>query len=574
MTFNAFSKLSDSAFDKIGYYNPQLLREWQGRLRWRNLLLVGLLSFVVQAALVLQRLIKIPTKRWEYQTYCVKASQDGSCLLGTNEQVSIDWAFLWADVFHDLSFVLVWGLIVGGVYLLAADLAKESRRGTLNFLRMSPQPGRRVLVGKLLGVPILLYLGAGMMVPMHLATGLMASYPLSRIVTFYGLLGAITFFFYAVALWFALMAKGLQGFQTWLIAGLSCALLLLGWNFEHLSLSTDWFHFFNPLYHLADWQVQGAGVQTVWPFYHGEYLRGFRNVTWFLLPIGQYTYGFLAFSMVNASVLGLWFWTVLERKFQMPTNTILSKRQSYGLTLWLSLIVMGFELQDFPGSGDNWGYLLSMLIWSVLLLFLLLPSKQLLMDWTRYRHQPFQLSKRSYRKRSLLSDLATHDGSPFVFAFAMNFGVMAGVLLLGMAISELTAQGVSFETTFVSWLLISASLITCALIVQLIALSNMLHWRWVAFGGAIAMIAGLPILIAMMGFDTYGGSPLGYFWLLTVFPQVAMADASLGVIMLTMTFHIALISSFSLLLICRCKVLGQSEWQALTATKSSQLQTR
>ncbi|RQH23304.1 hypothetical protein D5R40_27115 [Okeania hirsuta] len=49
-------------------------------------------------------------------------------------------------------------ILIGGVYMLVADLAKEKRLGTLNFIRLSPQSIQKILLGKLLGVPILIYL--------------------------------------------------------------------------------------------------------------------------------------------------------------------------------------------------------------------------------------------------------------------------------------------------------------------------------------------------------------------------------------------------------------------------------
>ena len=48
-------------------------------------------------------------------------------------------------------------LLVMGTYLLIADLSREERRGTLNFIRMSPESAKNILLGKLLGVPILVY---------------------------------------------------------------------------------------------------------------------------------------------------------------------------------------------------------------------------------------------------------------------------------------------------------------------------------------------------------------------------------------------------------------------------------
>ena len=566
-TNKLFSKLSELTFEQVGRLNPQLLREWQGRLRWRNLIITGLLSFVIQSVLFFQRYTQLPVAYQGSHGYCLTTLENGKCLTNANNQPIINWPFLWADIFHDLSLVLVWGLIVGGVYLLAADLAKETRRGTLNFLRMSPQPGRQILIGKLLGVPILLYLGVGMLLPLHIAMGLMGSYPLSRLLTFYGLLAAVSFCFYAAALWFALMAKGLQGFQTWLIAGLSAGLLFMGWDLQHLGFSADWFHFFNPLHFLANWEVQGLGDKTTWPFL-GQHLNGFRSLSWFIFPAGE-ALGFFVFSMLNALGLGLCFWAVLERKYQMPTSTLISKPQSYGITLWLSLIVAGLDLQNTQYSNMAWTYSFSMLFWSVLLLFLLLPSKQQLLDWTRYRHQQVRSSSaRVFSWRSLWqhlpgADFLYHDGSPAVIAFAVNLGIIGGVFLMGHHLMGLGGDNSDYSPGTLDWAIISALLITCYLLVQWIALSNLLHWRWLAFGTVAAIVVGAPIVLMMLGINQYS-APGSFLWLATAFPHSVMDDGvGLGSLSAAIALHTALIASLSWVLSRRCQVLGQSEWKAL-----------
>ncbi|MEO0769069.1 MAG: hypothetical protein AAFY72_06490 [Cyanobacteria bacterium J06649_4] len=491
---------------------------------------------------------------------------------------------VWGDTFRDLTFVLAWGLVVAGVYLLAADLSKETRKGTLNFLRMSPLSGRQILLGKLLGVPILLYLGVGAMLPLHLAMGLMSQYSVGVLLLFYSWLGAIALCFYTASLWVALLAKGLQGLQTWLMALLSFSFLWAGIMVEHTHLAVDWFYLFNPINSLADWTIVGSGGNTHLLFGQRGDFHGFSDLGWFFVPMGGDRFWIWAFAMANAAMLGTWFWVVLERKFLTPANTALGKQQSYGLTVCLAVLMLGFNLQSPAGvsrywntSEALWSYFITMLIWSVVLLFLLLPSKQMLLDWTRYRHQqPHPLnrnhtksenlnSERSNRKRNsrhgLLTDLLYHDGSPFVFSYAVNMGIIAGVLLLGILFGN-SAGTFSALNTFLSWLFCSMVFVVCALVVQWIVLSNLLHWPWVAFGSVAAIVAGWPIVLLMLGLDTYEGNPL---WLMTAFPFSVMWKVDSLEILGVLAAQITLISSLSALLGRRCQVLGESEWKALMA---------
>lgn len=571
------AKLLEPVADRIGHYNPQLLREWQGRLRWRNLIIVGILSVAVQGLLLLQRLAQLPmgknSQGQYYSQYCVHTEEyDSLCKLGANGLPTIEWTVLWADVFRDLSMAMVWVLIVGGVYILAADLSKENRRGTLNFLRMSPLPGRSILIGKVIGVPVLLYLGIGAMLPLHIAMGLMGSYLPTYLLAFYVLLVAIALCFYAATLWFTLLTKGLQGFQTWLIAGLSLGILLPAQFMNRSNSFLDWAHYLNPLHIFASWPVQRVGKEVAWPFNQGLSSGEFRYLGWFYLPMGNHNYWFLGFAIASALILGLWFWVLLERKFQAPANTAIGKRQSYGLTLYLSLMIMGLSLQELPDKDapwktDLWGYLVAMTILGVVLMFLLLPSKQRLLDWARYRHhQPS-------RKYSLIADLLCHDGSPLTLALAVNLGLITVTLLLGIGLHHAIFPLQDETDLFVGWILISALLVICSLVVQWIALSDLLHWRWVAFGTVAAILLGWPAVLGMTGVDQYGGA-LTYLWLTTLFSAGVVSGVNAGEMGIAIATYMSLISILSFLLSRRCQILGQSEWKMLMDGRSRRPQSQ
>ena len=573
------TKLSEIALDEIGNRNPQLMREWQGRLRWRNLLLTLGLSFTVQALLLLQRFSQSPDVKSHRTRYCFQVSKDNVCQLGANGFPVMDWPVVWADAFRDLSYAMVWVLIIVGVYLLAADIFKETRRGTLNFLRMSPLSGRRILLGKLLGVPVLLYVGIGACLPLHVATGLMGSYPLGHLLMFYGLLGAIALCLYTGALWFTLLTKGLQGFQTWLISGLSACVLFLGWLPRQEGSAMDWFRLFNPLHILADWQIERATQPSMWPFGQGESLNGFRDLGWFFLPVGSHVSGYLVLALANALVLGIWSWVLLERKFQTPVKTALGKQQSYVLTLCFSLIFMGFNLQESL-TAKHWdqyslneyleSYIVAMLFYCVALIFLLLPAKQVLLDWARYRHQRPQSKahKTSRQHHGFLSDWRLRDDSPSVLAFAINLGIVAGILLLGLTIMAFGNQVNSAIVPVLEWGVCCAVLLTCAFVVQLISLSNLLHWRWLAFGAVAAITLGWPLALEMSGIShTYG--IFQFLWLTTLFPRSLTASISWAGLGGAILIHLTLITSLSLFLGRRCQRLGESEWKALMNARAT-----
>ena len=71
-----------------------------------------------------------------------------------------------------------------------------------------PNSTLSILTGKLLGVPILIYLVAAVAVPFHLWAGLVANIALGEILSFYGVLAASCIFFYSAALLYVVSVLG------------------------------------------------------------------------------------------------------------------------------------------------------------------------------------------------------------------------------------------------------------------------------------------------------------------------------------------------------------------------------
>lgn len=586
-----FSNLLTFGLSTVGSYNPQLMRELQGKLRWRNLLFTSLLSFAVQGFLLLRPLTDLPFRGFsrDFQgPYCLELAKGEACARDSFGQYLVDWPLVWADVFRSLSYVLVWALVVVGVYLLAADLNKEARRSTLNFLRMSPLSGSRLLFGKLVGVPILLYLGLALMLPTHVLAGLSSGCSWLRLVGFYGLLGAIAFCFYSAAMWFSLLANGLYGLQTWLISAVSGGLLLLSIVDEHYDFATDWFHLLNPISLMAYVDVQSLGWQTPKLFDLGRHILSFDQFGWFFLWLGGHGIGFWCFAMANAGLLGWWFWQALLRKFQSPTLTSLSKVQSYGLTLHLAVLMMGFEFQRLPKresgvisagyTGDDFfGYLITMGLWIVLLLFLLIPAKQSVLDWARYH---YRLRGRSSQRGGRLSDgrrvrhdwrrwwnasYLKHEGGPYPLAIGVNLAIMTSVLLIGFAVKFWVVRSYDPAVSvrlyaFGCWLFGVALYLLCAFLLQFIALSNFHHWRWLAIGTVGTVLFGWPIVLLTLGVGHYNQS-WSFIWMTTMFPAIETLN---GFEMLTsFVFHMSVLVGLHWGLKRRIQFLGQSEWKAL-----------
>jgi ABC-type transport system involved in multi-copper enzyme maturation permease subunit len=73
--------------------------------------------------------------------------------------------------------------------MLVTDIGNEAEKGTLNFLRLSPRSSANILIGKLLGVPILSYLTILLLLPLHLLSAVLSITPLSFLLSTYFALG-------------------------------------------------------------------------------------------------------------------------------------------------------------------------------------------------------------------------------------------------------------------------------------------------------------------------------------------------------------------------------------------------
>jgi ABC-type transport system involved in multi-copper enzyme maturation permease subunit len=150
----------------LGDWNPQLLRELKGRLKLRNVLIVVAIALLGQVLLLMSLAAQLPVNRGRgdvYSKYCTEGIPFGDykCVLDNLGDFVINWPMWWLDVFVWLSMIGFFAVLAIGTYMLIGDLSREEHRGTLNFIRLSPQSTIEIFTGKLLGVPVLLYLLVG-----------------------------------------------------------------------------------------------------------------------------------------------------------------------------------------------------------------------------------------------------------------------------------------------------------------------------------------------------------------------------------------------------------------------------
>jgi ABC-type transport system involved in multi-copper enzyme maturation permease subunit len=349
--------------NQLGELNPQLFREIKGRLKPRNILIAVTLSLLGQLLVLMSFAAQLPNtdlvanaaKNPINNRYCAglrpQTYSTPLCNLDSFGSVEINWQLWWQDVFMGLSIVGMVALLIVGTYMLISDLSKEEQRGTLNFLRLTPQSSQSILIGKMLGVPILLYLMGFLAFPLHLAAAAGGEISFGLILGFYALIGASCLFFYSVALLFGLIGTWLGGFQAWLGGG---TILIFMWIMTMASAGSrlatqtpaDWIILFNP----SAWLTYLTGTNSIngYPNYESQ---GLTLLTVWGLPVGASALSMLGVMLLNFAIWTYWAWVGLKRCFHNPKTTLFGKQQSYWLTACFQVVLLGFA---FNPKVEQW----------------------------------------------------------------------------------------------------------------------------------------------------------------------------------------------------------------------------
>jgi hypothetical protein len=543
----------DKLIDRVGDSNPQIFRELKERLTLRNI------GIAVAAALVIQLFIlvyfngQIPIPAYEnypipkklieiHSKYCDFAIgnnyryEDQICKLNGAGDFTINWQKWWSDVFICSSWILPLGLILGSVYMLVADLVQEEKRGTLNFIRLSPQSARKIFIGKILGVPSLVYLTTALMLPLHLCAGFNSGASIGLLAAWYVSIGSLWFLLSSAAILYVLLG-GIQAILTVIAVAYPVCIPLLGIN-----------AFASGVINKEEWLT----------------IRGHENITWFGIPVFGSAVGMYAFVTACCFVASYWVWEALERRYLNPTATTISKTQSYQINLCLQIFIAGLVIPLIPRShyyqeSMTSGLAVMDFVALALLIPMLLPSKQALQDWSRYRRERATDKQRKFWQRELVRDLLFNDKSPTLLAIAINVG-MAMVLWIPMSIT--LAHGVRF----IAGGCLAASLILIYAAIAHLGLFLKVKKRnlWIA-----AILAGailLPLVGAFVLSPNHAPTGLAAILLLfSPFAPIGILHLAGGSILATFAAQLVLLGALTRQLQRKLQISGQSQSKELLA---------
>ena len=527
MAFDQFYTFSD--------WNPQVFRELKGRLKQRHVILTIVGSLTAQLLVLLYFWSVLPTAKLpdvishskQYNPYCTGTGSFRyfKCLYDISGNPLTNWQNWWSDLFQTLSWTLPCVLLIAGVYMLIGDLGKEERRGTLNFIRLSPQTSQSILLGKLLGVPAIPYLAVMLALPLQLLAANGASVSIANILSIYLLTTAACAFFYCAALLYALMG----GFQGWVGA---------------VAMAMGYTSFFQVWLASSTWRLR-----------------------WFHLPIGHYFDFGLILALLTLGTGTYWLWQADNRRFRNPDVTLLSKSQSYRMTFCLEVWLLGFVFRDLSEYDRPFEDLILLgffnLLWFMVLMAALTPPRQLLLDWARYRRERVASAKQFW-SRSLIKDLLWGEKSPALMAIALN-------LLIALAVVTPWLSGWA-DTKAQLHALVSLSLgmtltLICAAIAQLMMfMKSPKRAVWAA--GMVAAVLVLPPIV----FGTLQLSPYKapFVWLFSIGAFSAVQSGVSAIAAFTALLgQLGILSVLTLRLTHQVRRAGASETKALLAASRS-----
>ncbi len=227
------------------------------------------------------------------------------------------------------------------------------------------------------------------------------------------------------------------------------------------------------------------------------------------------------FTWGNLAIVAALLWRILQRAFQNPKATLLSKRQSYFLMPYALLCLLGFA---FGRSSDN--PLISISVIQVLipwgfigLLFVISTPRQTWLDWLRYRQTAAQSQEISQQTHPLnqsrsMDDVLWGNKSPGLTAIGLNLLMVTGIMATALIFmpSEIKfgarSQDISgdIELAWFAILLTITWVTNYALLVQwMLLLKTQKRSAWAL--GSVVLTVGLSSILGslFLAFDYKSG---------------------------------------------------------------------
>ncbi len=344
----------DNSIDRLGDWNPQLFRELKSQFTTNNLIITVVVSLLVQVMIV---------------TFYLTT------------QTSFDRQI--HNIFNLLNWAIPTSLMTASVYTITADLNREERQGTFKIIQWAPQSARSIFLGKILGVPSLIYLAILLTTPLYFATGILSGNSLVTMFAWYATIVMIAYFCASTVILLLLHHPKPAILLTLLFA-------------VPINILTNYYNYYVSLLIKSNTSL---------------------FLSWFYLPIDRNIYVFDAFVISTLLAVCYWQWRRIERRYVNPNITSLSKENSYWLNIQFQIWLLGFVIPfctQYPGAVLNERFYLLTIFYIVNAVFtawiipLILPDRSSVEDWYHNREH-VEPKHRHWWQQDLMRDLCWDD---------------------------------------------------------------------------------------------------------------------------------------------------------------------
>jgi hypothetical protein len=504
----------DRMLDRIGDLNPQLLRELKGRLTSGSFTTTLIASGLGQTAI-------------------------GLLLFGDRAKDRFS-----TDTFQCLNWLMPICLIIGGIYTLISDLNQEEKRGTLNAIKLSPQSGRSIFLGKIIGVPSLVYLAVLSIVPMHLVLAIVNGVNLGLLLAWYCTIGITTYLFLSLTILYVLHG-GKFAISIGFLA-LNPVSSLIGIYNRYLNSATS---------HNREWMNNSPQL-----------------FSWFYLPVANNIWLFYGWVCGISLVISHWLWHAIERKYLNPAGTLLSKKDSYWINVSFQLWLIGLALPLLTSKGYTNSSALTLtsfygigIVLVICLMPTIVPTQKMMQEWSYIWHQQLKDLQIRSGNQELIKNLIWHDRSPSVVAMVINIAIPA--IVWGLC-SIVFVRDLESLLKFICGIAI-ASILTLiyTVVINFLCLTSRLKGAGIA--AAISMMSFFPVTFGTLAAINEVYKDLGAGLLLfSPLLWLGIAQLSLPSIGIAMMAQLGILAGLTKLLQRRLQLVGASTIQRFNRHKS------
>ncbi|MBC7880726.1 MAG: hypothetical protein H7Y37_05275 [Anaerolineae bacterium] len=497
--------------EAMGDWNPQLFRELKSALKPLPITLAVGLSGVGQGLLLLGFNSTLPDESLKstYNNYCMTGKEYSACVRDASGHYIVNMPLWWSHMYAFLAIATVLGLLVFGSHLLIQDMAREERRGTFNFIRLSPQSAQQFWAGKLLGVPAPLYFAFALTLPLQLLAGLSAGFSLVHLLCFNLVTMACCVFYFSTALFFSLAGQNFGVLRPWLGSGALASFLVSSIPLASVGeINFNFFELFVP------WGLLPRMAE------HSD-----RDWQWYFLPIGHHVILESLFLIANMIFWTTWLWKAMDRRYYSPSSTLLGKVQSYWIVASMELIAIGLFFTDsakydYKSSIPGVFFALYNAVFFLFLIAALTPQRQTLLDWVQERRK--QATSSDFKKQHWI-ELLVGEKSPALLAFLVNLVIAGMIVTIGTSIRLGFEQNLNIDRIgLLSGLLLSIGIfmVYAATAQSLLLLRTNKRLVWALAG--VSTLFVLPIALSIVLNIGMGGGSTPIILLFSGLPWIAV----------------------------------------------------